>query len=509
MDVSLQLPCTGQRVNRNFASRRALKLPDVAQHSEALWRSVPSWPQHWHIDRVEASFTKLARVIFATVAPPEKRCPKADWITPDTWAVIELHRDCRHLFFARIRQRKFLLLRLAFWAWSPLTFGQAQKARADLAGNRLESALQARFLQLVAKQASKATQADRRSWLRRQATNIQADLDNGVSTSLWSFVRYLSKKKTRKGPKPVVVLRTPQGGIASTPEELAKIWQDTFFREIDRRGEIIPASDYVPFASRMLDTITPPPDVNAPCLLDIYSSTVDAISRVATGRATGPDLIPVELLKAGGSSLCLLLARLFSKVGGHRAPLAWRWGENVPVPKKSDKPLTPDTARGVLLGNAIAKLWAKMIRTELAPHFALQSFAQQLGPSSGGGTHFATQAVKLHMHKTSILKKCGAVVFADLKAAFYRTVLEYVLGGLSDAESTEKLSCKLGLSPQWHCSSEHQLRKARSICSPLVFPLFGLGQQPIGTGVRHSTSQALRTWLSHMLAQSQVTLWLT
>ena len=55
MDVSLQLLCTGQRVNRNFASRRALKLPDVAQRSEALWRSVPSWPQHWHIDRMEAS----------------------------------------------------------------------------------------------------------------------------------------------------------------------------------------------------------------------------------------------------------------------------------------------------------------------------------------------------------------------------------------------------------------------------------------------------------------------
>ena len=226
------------------------------------------------------------------------------------------------------------------------------------------------------------------------------------------------------------------------------MWQDTFFSEIDRWGEIIPASAYVPFASQLLDTITPPDVVDAPCLLDIYSSTVDAISRVATGRATGPDLIPVELLKAGGSSLCLLLARMFSKVGDHRAPLAWRWGENVPEPKKFDKPLTLDTARGVLLGNATAKLWAKMIRTELAPHFALQSFAQQLGPSSGGGTHFATQALKLHMHKASILKKCGAVVFADLKAAFYRTVLEYVLGGLSDAESTEKLSRKLGLSPQ-------------------------------------------------------------
>ena len=76
---------------------------------------------------------------------------------------------------------------------------------------------------------------------------------------------------------------------------------------------------------------------------------MDAISKVAAGKATGPDLIPVELLRAGSSPLCLLLSRLFSKVGDHRAPLAWRWGENVPVPKKFDKPLTPDTARGSFL----------------------------------------------------------------------------------------------------------------------------------------------------------------
>ena len=110
LDVSLQLLCSGQPVNRNFASGRALKLPDVAHRSDALWRSVPSWPQHWHIDRMDASFTKLARIIFGTVAPPEKRCPKAEWITSDTWAAVELHRDCRHHFFARIRQRKSLLL---------------------------------------------------------------------------------------------------------------------------------------------------------------------------------------------------------------------------------------------------------------------------------------------------------------------------------------------------------------------------------------------------------------
>ena len=132
VDVFLQLPCPGHRVNRNFASRRAFKLPDVAQRSDALWWTVPSWPHHWHIDRMEASFTRLARIIFATVAPPEKKYTKTDWITSDTWADIELHRECRHHFFERIRQRKSLLLRLALWASSPSTLDQARKAKADL-----------------------------------------------------------------------------------------------------------------------------------------------------------------------------------------------------------------------------------------------------------------------------------------------------------------------------------------------------------------------------------------
>ena len=404
-------------------------------------------------------------------------------------------------FFERIRQRKFLLLQLAFWAWSPVTFW---KAKADLCDNRLESALQARLLQSVAR-----ARADRRSWTRRQAISIQAEMSNGVSTSLLSFVRDLSKNKARGGPKPAVVFRTPQGDIASTSENLARIWQDTFFRESDRRGEIVPKHAYASVASQMLATTTPPPVADAPCLLDIYCLTADTISKAVAGKATGPDLIPVEFLKAGGSSLCMLLSRIFAKVGHRRAPLSWRWGENVPVPKKLDKPLTRDTARGVLLGNPIAKLWAKMIRTTLAPHVALQSSAQQLGPSSGGGTHFPTQAAKLHMHNAAIQRKSSAVVFGDLETAFYRTVLDYVQGGLPDAASTEKLSCKLALSPQRQSSSGQQQRKARSTYAPLVSHPFGLGQQLIGTGVRHSMFQALQTWSSRMLAQNQGPPWPT
>ena len=204
------------------------------------------------------------------------------------------------------------------WAWSPSTLDQARKAKADLGGNRVESALQARFSTDCGKAGSKGGSI--RPWFlvappsHQHSSGSRQWCVRKQQQGLWSFCQISLQEQGEKGPKPAVVLRSPQGDIASSSADLAKLWQDTFFREIDRRGEIIPKCAYVPFASQMLDTTTPPPVVDAPCLLDISSSTVDAFSKVAAGKATGPDLIPVDLLKAGSTPLCstplcLLLSR--------------------------------------------------------------------------------------------------------------------------------------------------------------------------------------------------------
>ena len=110
-----------------------------------------------------------------------------------------------------------------------------------------------------------------------------------------------------------------------------RIWprcsKTTFSSEIDRRGEIIPTCAYLPFASQMLDTITPPSVVVAPCLLDIYSSTVDAISKVATGKATGPDLIPVELSQGRQQpALFASCQTVFPRLVSHRAAVSMEMG---------------------------------------------------------------------------------------------------------------------------------------------------------------------------------------
>ena len=114
-------------------------------------------------------------------------------------------------------------------------------------GNRVESALQARFLQSVAKQAAKAAQqtvvlgcAAKPPAFKRIST-MACPLPFGLLSGI------SPRTRRERGPKPAVVLETPQGDIASSSEDLARVWQDTFFREIDRREEIIPKCAYVPF----------------------------------------------------------------------------------------------------------------------------------------------------------------------------------------------------------------------------------------------------------------------
>ena len=237
VDVSPQLPCTGQRVNRNFASRRALKLPDVAQRSEASgglclaglstgtltgWKLLlPSWLAHF-------------RTVLRLKRGAQKRTGSRQ-ILGRLLSSTEIV-DITSLRGSGSANPFSCGLPIGLGALSPLTrLGKQGRTLLAIVWSLHCKRAFCSLLQSRQQRQLKQTVVLR---LRRQATSIQADLDNGVSTSLWSFVRYLSKKKARRGPKTAVVLRTPQGDIASSAEDLARVWQeDTFFQNV---------IDYVP-----------------------------------------------------------------------------------------------------------------------------------------------------------------------------------------------------------------------------------------------------------------------
>ncbi len=93
-----------------------------------------------------------------------------------------------------------------------------------------------------------------------------------------------------------------------------------------------------------------------------------------------------------------------------------------PVPKKATAAMYFTNARGALCANAPAKLVGKVLREECIPVLEKAVRGHHLGSMRGGGTDLAAAAVRAVFEYGRQLCVPVAVVFADLKAAFY-TVL--------------------------------------------------------------------------------------
>ena len=74
-------------------------------------------------------------------------------------------------------------------------------------------------LRAAAKAARVAACADKASWLAERGLDIVADLQRSNSGSLWGLARQLCTKQ--KGPRPLAVVKLPDGSVASTADQVA------------------------------------------------------------------------------------------------------------------------------------------------------------------------------------------------------------------------------------------------------------------------------------------------
>lgn len=107
----------------------------------------------------------------------------------------------------------------------------------------------------------------------------------------------------------------------------------------------------------------------------------------------------------------------------------------------------PASYRGILLQNTAAKIFSKSWRRPLAK--GLDSFAApcQFGCRSGIGVSGAHLPLRLHIDNCAATGQAMAVIFIDLKAAYYSVVKELYSNdpGASDACFLKSLFCRLGL----------------------------------------------------------------
>ena len=385
-----------------------------------------------------------ARRTFEECCPPVKAVPRKSWVTQEVWAFLRAHAAARRNFsMARKKCEDDCAarskLRLAFLVLR----GQAQVAALALKAHRHQYAVATKALKIVAAGCAKEVRRAKARWLEDEAKKVGAAAAGGSTKELWQQVRKCSGK-VKKGPRAAMVLKL-DGEVVSDPAVKEEMLEDHFFAEFGHRGEYLQQVEWDHQVKSYEETLPPAPVADMPPLDETRDAVYNAMCKARNDKANGEDDVCVELARACGAAFKECMVQLTQTSLSTCIPKAWRSGIMCLVPKTASTPASLSNGRGVLLSSQMGKLVAKIGRNHLCPALAAETCGTQAGAVRNGGCEFPHMIVHYFNEWATKQHRSSAVLFTDLKAAYYRCINEYALGYVLDDTSRAKLFCKAGL----------------------------------------------------------------
>jgi len=173
-----------------------------------------------------------------------------------------------------------------------------------------------------------------------------------------------------------------------------------------------------------------------------------SIRQLSWRKAPGYDGFGAETWQGSVSSNRRGLYALFLKSAARRyVPLQFRGGFLIPLYKNKGTLSDPANFRGILLQDTSAKIFSKTWRRSLAAGLDRYAVPLQLGCRKGLGVNAAHLALRLHVDSCSARHRSMAILFIDLRSAYYSVVKElyHEDGTGSDEQFLCRLFGKLGL----------------------------------------------------------------
>ncbi|KAK3554716.1 hypothetical protein QTP70_032634 [Hemibagrus guttatus] len=148
-----------------------------------------------------------------------------------------------------------------------------------------------------------------------------------------------------------------------------------------------------------------------------------ALKRMKSGKAVGPDDIPVEVWKCLGEAAVEFLTSLFNRVlESERMPEEWRRSVLVPIFKNKGDVQSCSNYRGIKLMSHTMKLWERVVEARLRK--VVEIFEQQYGFMPRKSTTDAIFALMILMEKYRDGQRELHCVFVDLEKAYDRVPRE-------------------------------------------------------------------------------------
>ena len=443
-----------------------------------------------HFAQLSQSWLTAGQALQVSAAAP----PRQSYISMDTMRWISARKALQRYLRAErqeFRRRRLLIGFAGFVLYTRGdSFTSAARARADSWLAALDQSIAQAWASynFAGRFLRDAVRQDRNRYLDSLVQDVRVS-DLARPKQLFQRVRKAFPKAASSRRSAFVALPAVElenGALAVTGAQRAQRWREHFAAQ--ESGVAVSASDYT---ARVLAVderrASQPPCFDFSLLPDLASLEVD-ILRLRRGKAAGPDGITSELLKLHP----ILAARQF--LGLHlkstlalREPVEYKGGALMTLAKKAAAVFRCDRHRSILLSSVPGKLFHRGVRSHLAP--SLQKVCPDLhgGVRSHVGVDTISLAVRCFQSSVRHLGELPALVFYDVRAAYYQVIRETLTGDVIDDTVILSLFHRLGVPATAHaelrallesiasladcCDSSHALALTREVFTGTWFRL--------------------------------------
>ncbi|KAK3536438.1 hypothetical protein QTP86_009951 [Hemibagrus guttatus] len=222
----------------------------------------------------------------------------------------------------------------------------------------------------------------------------------------------LARHRDRDGKdvQQVRVIKDRDGRVLTSEESVQRRWKEYFEELMNEENEREKRVEGVNSVEQEVDKIR-------------KDEVRKALKRMKSGKAVGPDDIPVEVWKCLGEAAVEFLTSLFNRVlESERMPEEWRRSVLVPIFKNKGDVQSCSNYRGIKLMSHTMKLWERVVEARLRK--VVEICEQQYGFMPRKSTTDAIFALRILMEKYRDGQRELHCVFVDLENAYDRVPRE-------------------------------------------------------------------------------------
>ncbi|KAK3548254.1 hypothetical protein QTP70_005812 [Hemibagrus guttatus] len=221
----------------------------------------------------------------------------------------------------------------------------------------------------------------------------------------------LARQRNRDGKdvQQVRVIKDRDGRVLTSEESVQRRWKEYFEELMNEENEREKRVEGVNSVEQKVDKIR-------------KDEVRKALKRMKSGKAVGPDDIPVEVWKCLGEAAVEFLANLFNRVlESERMPEEWR-SVLVPIFKNKGDVQSCSNYRGIKLMSHTMKVWERVVEARLRK--VVEICEQQYGFMPRKSTTDAIFALRILMEKYRDGQRELHCVFVDMEKAYDRVPRE-------------------------------------------------------------------------------------